>query len=59
MKHQDLEEIYAALAQKLDEVGGDKGEIYLAKLTLLLAEKVGDTAPVLKAIDDAALSLKA
>ena len=57
MTHAELETVYEALARQLDEVGADRGDLYLAKLALLLAKEVGDPAPVLAAIDAAARSL--
>ncbi|MGB0410983.1 MAG: hypothetical protein ACPGFA_05305 [Pikeienuella sp.] len=58
MTHADLETVYEALARKIDEVGPDKADIYLAKLALLLAKQIGEAAPVLRSIDSAALSLE-
>ncbi len=57
MNHPDLERIYASLALKIDEVGEEKSELFLAKLVLLLAQKNGDADDVLECIDDAAVSL--
>lgn len=59
MTHADLETIYEALAEKLDTVGEQNSHLYLAKLALLLAKEIGSAAPVLRAIDGAALSLDA
>ena len=57
MNHHDLENTYAALALKIDAVGKDQSELFLAKLVLLLAHKNGDADEVQKSIDDAAASL--
>ena len=57
MNHQDLEDTYASLALKIDEVGETRSELFLAKLVLLLAHKNGDAAEIRKCIDDAAASL--
>lgn len=57
MNHEDLENTYAALARKLDEVGSDQSELFLAKLVLLLAYKNGNIDDVRRSIDDAAASL--
>ena len=57
MNHQDLENTYAALALKIDEVGETNSELFLAKLVLLLARKIGDADEVQKCIDDAAKSM--
>ncbi|MFK5977357.1 MAG: DUF2783 domain-containing protein [Rhizobiaceae bacterium] len=59
MKHSDLEIIYEVLAQKLDDVGEENVDLYLAKLVLLLSHQIGDAAPVLEAIESAAQSLDA
>lgn len=56
MKHADLEITYAALARKIDEVGSDQSELFLAKLVLLLAQKNGDADEIQKCIEDAAAS---
>ena len=57
MNHQDLENTYAALALKIDEVGETNSELFLAKLVILLAHKIGDADEVQKCIDDAAKSM--
>jgi hypothetical protein len=57
MNQADLEAVYSALALKIDEVGTEKSEVFLAKLVLLLAQKNGDLAQVQTCIDDAAKSL--
>ena len=58
MNQGDLETVYAALAAKIDEVGEDQSELFLAKLALLLAHRNGDVEDVRTCIDDAAASLK-
>ena len=57
MSHEDLENTYAALALKIDEVGEAQSELFLAKLVLLLAHKNGDADEVQALINDAAASL--
>ena len=57
MTENKIEIIYEAIANKIDDLGEDKAELFLAKLSLLLASKIEDTTIVLKSIDDAALSL--
>lgn len=57
MNHQDLEDTYASLARKIDEVGQARSELFLAKLVLLLAQRNGDVNEIQKYIDDAAASL--
>ena len=57
MTENKIEIIYEAIANKIDDLEEDKAELFLAKLSLLLASKIEDTTFVLKSIDDAALSL--
>ena len=57
MTENKIEIIYEAIANKIDDLEEDKAELFLAKLSLLLASKIEDTTFVLKAIEDAALSL--
>lgn len=57
MNHADLENTYAALALKIDEVGESQSELFLAKLVLLLAHKNGDADEVQALINEAAASL--
>lgn len=55
MNHSDLENTYAALALKIDEVGEEKSELFLAKLVLLLAQRNGNAEDVQQCIDEAAV----
>ena len=57
MTENKIEIIYEAIANKIDDLEEDKTELFLAKLSLLLASKIEDTSFVLKSIEDAALSL--
>ena len=57
MTENKIEIVYEAIANKIDNLGEEKTKLFLAKLSLLLASKIEDTSFVLKAIDDAALSL--
>ena len=57
MTENKIEIIYEAIADKIDNLGEEKAKLFLAKLSLLLANKIEDTSFVLKAIDDASLSL--
>ncbi|MGB3244457.1 MAG: DUF2783 domain-containing protein [Sulfitobacter sp.] len=59
MNHADLEETYAALARKIDEVGTEQSALFLAKLVLLLAHKSGDIDEFRNCINSAAASLDA
>ena len=57
MTENKIEIVYEAIANKIDDLSEDKAKLFLAKLSLLLASKIEDTSFVLKAIDDASLSL--
>ena len=57
MTENNIEIVYEAIANKIDNLGEEKANLILAKLSLLLANKIEDTSFVLKAIDDASLSL--
>ena len=57
MTENKIEIVYEAIAKKIDNLGEEKANLFLAKLSLLLANKIEDTSFVLKAIDDASLSL--
>ena len=57
MTESKIEIVYEAIANKIDNLGEEKANLFLAKLSLLLANKIDDTSFVLKAIDDASLSL--
>ena len=57
MTDNKLELVYEAIALKIDNLGEEKSELFLAKLSLLLANEIDDLSIVLKVIDDAALSL--
>ncbi|MAS03837.1 MAG: DUF2783 domain-containing protein [Ahrensia sp.] len=52
-----LETVYERLAQAIDEAGRDRETMLLAKLTLLLAERLDDPDSVLALIDDASKDL--
>ena len=57
MTENKIEIVYEAIATKIDNLGEEKANLFLAKLSLLLANKIDDTSFVLKAIVDASLSL--
>ena len=57
MTENKIEIVYEAIANKIDNLGEEKANLFLSKLSLLLANKIEDTSFVLKAIDDASLSL--
>lgn len=50
----ELEDTYTALADQIDALGPEKSELFLAKLALLLAHKIGDAGEVGRCIKDAA-----
>jgi len=51
MTPEDVETVYEALARALDEVGPSLSEIYLAKISLALAHRLGDVAAALDIIE--------
>ena len=57
MTENKIEIVYEAIANKIDNLGEEKANLFLAKLSLLLANKIEDTSFLLKAIDDASLYL--
>ena len=57
MTENKIEIVYEAIANKIDNLGEEKAKLFLAKLSLLLANEIEDTSFVLNGIDDAALSL--
>ena len=57
MTENKIEIVYEAIANKIDNLGEEKANLFLAKLSLLLANKIEDTSFILKAIDDASLFL--
>ena len=53
----ELEEVYDAIADAVDEAPEDKRLLFLAKLALTLASQLGDAAKVSEAIAAAARDL--
>jgi hypothetical protein len=53
-----LEQVYEALATELD-AAGDRRELLLAKLALLMAEEIGDAGRVIALLKAAAANLEA
>ena len=49
----ELEAVYDWLAQAVDTAGPGKAELFLAKLALLNAQALGDTARIRQHIDSA------
>lgn len=52
-RNNDLEAVYAALAEGINAHGPEHSEMFLAKAALLLAEALGDEDRALRAIADA------
>ena len=57
MNTHDVEIVYDALAETLDAVGEGKGELFLAKLALLLSHEIGDASRILSLIAQARANL--
>lgn len=53
----DLESVYDALAQAIDQVPADRSPLFLTKLALILAREVGDRERVTRAIETALADL--
>jgi hypothetical protein len=54
MTEQDLDELYTQLCRRIEAAGEGRGELYLARLALLLMGEVGDRARIERAIIAAA-----
>jgi hypothetical protein len=54
----EMEEIYESLATKIDAIGKEKSDIFLAKLVLLLSKKFTDLEEIMKCIEEASLDLE-
>jgi len=52
-----LESVYDTLAQAIDEVGQDKAQLFLVKLALLNADRLGDTKVFEQHVQSALLNL--
>lgn len=52
MSQHDLEPVYDALAEAIDAVGPEQSEIYLAKVALALAERLGNVEETLATITE-------
>ena len=42
MRFEDLEQVYEAMASGMDAAGPEREQVFLAKLCLLLAHRLGD-----------------
>ena len=58
MTDSEMEEIYESLATKIDAIGKEKSDIFLAKLVLLLSKKFTDLEEIMKCIEEASLNLE-
>lgn len=58
MTDSEMEEIYESLATKIDAIGKEKSDIFLAKLVLLLSKKFTDLEEIMKCIEEASLDLE-
>ena len=59
MNPQELDDVYTKLGYALTEVGEEKTPMVLARLALLLMQRVGDAAAVSAAIDAAVEGFRA
>lgn len=57
MSPSELEQVYEALAVTIDRFDEATAQIFLAKLALLMAHRIGDADVVLACIEDATRSL--
>lgn len=53
MTAQEIESLYEALALGIDSAGEGQGELFLARVALLLARETGDAARALALIAEA------
>lgn len=58
MSPSDLEQIHESLAEAIDRFDEPTAQIFLAKLALLMAQRIGDMGVVRGCIEDAAQSLE-
>lgn len=50
LKFSELEQVYDLVAQAIDEVGEDNESLFLGKLCIVLAHRVGDLVSVAEAV---------
>jgi hypothetical protein len=50
---EELDEVYTRACYAMTELGEAKGELFLARLALLLMKEVGDATRILAAVDAA------
>ena len=53
LEFSDLETVYEALAEAMDQVADADRELFLSKLALLMARQLGDAAETLEMIQEA------
>ncbi|MDA0340335.1 MAG: DUF2783 domain-containing protein [Proteobacteria bacterium] len=53
LSFEDLERVYALLAETIDGLGPEREALFLSKLTLVLAQALGDFETVTRAMDTA------
>ena len=53
-----LEQVYDTLAEAIDQAGPERTELFLTKLSLLLANAIGDAAAVTCSVQAALLDLR-
>ncbi len=58
LSFEEMEAVYAALAEVVDQVGERSTPMFLTKLALLLSRELGDVDAVKAAISSAALDLQ-
>lgn len=58
MSPEELELTYEALARQIDAVGPKKSELFLAKLALLFANRIGSADVVADLIEEASRNLQ-
>ena len=50
LKPTELEEVYSVLAEAIDAAGPERESVFLTKLTLVLANELGDPEAVRQAV---------
>ena len=55
----ELEEVYELMARAVDRVGADNEALFLSKLSMILAHRLGDLQAVREALEIAARELPA
>ena len=58
MSPSELEQVYESLAEAIDRFDEPTAQIFLAKLALLMAHRIGDAGIVRDCVEEAAQSLQ-